>query len=124
MIQYYVTLNDEQIIPIYHNYEDIDSIKELLQVSRRQFLNPGQIYPVDDFMKTRANPGSYQVLPLYSNPLNREFENTDLHLQAKTNTGTVEIAFRFSPRMDREEMRQLPGLYAAIVEEIVNETRG
>jgi amino acid adenylation domain-containing protein len=124
LIQYYVTLNDEQIIPIYHNYEDIDSIEELLQVSRRQFLNPGQIYPVDDFMKTRANPGSYQVLPLYSNPLNREFENTDLHLQAKTNNGTVEIAFRFSPRMDREEMRQLPGLYAAIVEEIVNETRG
>ena len=123
MIQYYVTLNEKQIISIRHNYDDINSIKELLQESHVQFLNPVQIYSAEDFMKTGTNPGTCQVLPLYSNPINGEFENTDLHFQTDTKNDTVEMAFSFSSRMDKEEMRKLPGLYVAILEEMVKGAR-
>ena len=123
MIQYYVTLNEKQIISIRHNYDDINSIKELLQESHVQFLNPVQIYSAEDFMKIGTNPGTCQVLPLYSNPINGEFENTDLHFQTDTKNDTVEMAFSFSSRMDKEEMRKLPGLYVAILEEMVKGAR-
>jgi hypothetical protein len=118
-VSYYAALNEQHIVSLRHDFEAIDSIEELLQVSRSQFLNPEAIYPVDNFLKTGANPGSSEVLPLYSESIGGDFDNVDLHWHTDTNNGAVNIAFRFSSRMDREEMKLLPGLYVAILEEII-----
>ncbi len=118
-VPYYAALNEQQIISVRHDFEAIDSITDLLLESRSQFLNPEVIYPVDSFLKTGANPGSSEVLSVYSNAVGGDFDNADLHWHTDVNNGTVDIAFRFSPRMDREEMKLLPGLYVAILEEII-----
>jgi len=120
-VPYYAALNEQQIIALRHDFETIDSIKELLQESRSQFLNPEAIHPLDSFLKTGANPGSSEVLSVYSDAVNGDFDNADLHWHTDTSNGTLNIAFRFSSRMDREEMKLLPGLYVSILEEIVKE---
>ncbi|TRW90814.1 non-ribosomal peptide synthetase [Candidatus Methylobacter oryzae] len=117
-VPYYAALNNRQVISVRHDFEAIDSLQELLQASRDAFLNPEEIYPVDDFLKTGANPGSSEVLAFYSNN-GGDFDNADLDWQADTGNGTVNIAFKFSARMDREEMKGLPGLYVTILEEII-----
>jgi len=117
-IPYYAALNDRQVISVRHDFEAVDSIKELLQASRDAFLNPEAIYPIDDFLKTGANPGSSEVLAFYSGA-GGDFDNADLHWHTDTDDGTVNIAFRFGSRMDREEMKGLPGLYVVILEEII-----
>ncbi|MFI3187595.1 MAG: hypothetical protein QX198_16605, partial [Methylococcaceae bacterium] len=118
-VPYYAALNEHHIVALRHDFEAIDSITDLLLESRSQFLNPEVIYPVDSFLKTGANPGSSEVLSVYSNAVGGDFDNADLHWHTDTNNGRVNIAFRFSPRMDREEMKLLPGLYVAILEEII-----
>lgn len=118
-VPYYAALNEQHIVSVRHDFEAIDSINELLQESRSQFLNPEAIHPLDSFLKTGANPGSSEVLPVYSDAVSCDFDNADLHLHTDVNNGTVNIAFRFSSRMDREEMKLLPGLYVAILEEIL-----
>jgi amino acid adenylation domain-containing protein len=118
-VPYYAALDEQHIIALHHDFEAIDSIKELLQESRSRFLNPETIHPLDSFLKTGANPGSREILALYSDAVGGDFDNADLHWHTDTNNGTVNIAFRFSSRMDREEMKRLPGLYAAILEEII-----
>ncbi|MGZ4976321.1 MAG: amino acid adenylation domain-containing protein [Methylobacter sp.] len=118
-VPYYAALDEQHIISLHHDFEAIDSIKELLQESRGQFLAPAVIHPLDSFLKTGANPGSSDVLPVYSDSIGGDFDNADLHWHTDTNNGTVNIAFKFSSRMDREEMKLLPGLYVAILEEIV-----
>jgi len=120
-VPYYAALNEQQIIALRHDFETIDSIKELLQESRSQFLNQEAIHPLDSFLKTGANPGSSEVLSVYSDAVNGDFDNADLHWHTDTSNGTLNIAFRFSSRMDREEMKLLPGLYVSILEEIVKE---
>ncbi|TAN69948.1 MAG: amino acid adenylation domain-containing protein [Methylobacter sp.] len=120
-VSYYAALDEQHIIALRHDFEAIESIEDLLQASRSQFLNPEAIYPTDDFLKTGANPGSSEVLSLYSDAVSGDFDNADLHWHTGINNGTVNIAFRFSSRMDREEMQLLPGLYVAILEEIVKE---
>ncbi|MDO9104608.1 MAG: hypothetical protein Q7U57_06560, partial [Methylovulum sp.] len=118
-VPYYAALNEQHIVSLRHDFGAIDSIKELLQESRSQFLNPEAVYPLDSFLKTGANPGSSEILPVYADTIGGDFDNADLHWHTDTNNGTVNIAFRFSSRMDREEMKQLPGLYVAILEEII-----
>ncbi|MGZ5071277.1 MAG: phosphopantetheine-binding protein, partial [Methylobacter sp.] len=118
-VPYYAALNERQIVALRHDFEAIDSIEELLQESRNQFMNPEAIHPLDSFLKTGANPGSSEVLALYSDAVSGNFVNADLHWHTDINNGTVNIEFRFSSRMDREEMKLLPGLYVAILEEII-----
>jgi len=120
-VPYYAALNEQQIISVRHDFEAIDSIEELLQESRSQLLNPEAIHPLDSFLKTGVNPGSSEVLALYSDAVSGDFDNADLHWHTDVNNGTVNIAFKFSSRMDREEMKLLPGLYAAILKEIIKE---
>jgi len=118
-VPYYAALNEQHIIALRHDFEAIESIEDLLQASRDQFLNQETRYPLDSFLKAGANPGSSEVLALYSETVSGDFDNADLHWHTDTNNGTVNIAFRFSSRMDREEMQLLPGLYVAILEEII-----
>ena len=118
-VPYYAALNEQHIVSVRHDFEAIDSIEDLLQASRDQFLNPEAIHPLDSFLKTGANPGSCEVLSLYSDAIGGDFDNADLHWHTAISNGAVNIAFRFSSRMDREEMKQLPGLYVAILEEIL-----
>ncbi len=119
IIHYYTALNEEMIITIRHDYNDIDSITDLLTSSQSQYQKPGQSHPVESFMKTGVNPGLQGVLPLYTNTGNREFENSDLHLQTNINNGATEMTLRFSARMNTNEMNRLPGLYVAILEEMI-----